>query len=296
MRRQGNIGKSFCSHWKGRTTAEAARKALEARIPGIAQSAIPINVESAARFVGIEQITEVETSAFDGLLSATRSGTYVATLRKGQSESRKRFTLAHELGHVIVRASIGRNTSVTVNEVFQCRATTAEEKEEERLCDLLASQLLMPQPQFAQVIQEIGVSAETIPDIARRFAVSLEAVSKRLLAVLPYAIGIGYWYLSDDNANFVPKWYLTRTGPRLIEQVIAVGSQGSQCFTDIQVRGWQWMSLQGPTDKYFVDVFPLKGTQKAWLLLVVFDGAAQHIMVTMSAIKTAAAQLPLIDE
>jgi Zn-dependent peptidase ImmA (M78 family) len=296
VRRRGNIGKSFCSHWKGRTTAEAARKALEASIPGIAQAAIPINVESAARFVGIEQITEVETSAFDGLLSATRSGTYVASLRKGQSESRKRFTLAHELGHVIVHASIGRRKSVTPNELFQCRATTAEEKEEERLCDLLASQLLMPQPQFTQVIQAIGVSAETIPDIARRFAVSLEAVSKRLLAVLPYEIGIGYWYLSDDNANFMPKWYLTRTGPRSIEQVIAVGSQGSQCFTDAQVRGWQWMSLQGPMDKYFVDVFPLKGPQKAWLLLVVFDSAARHIMVTMSAIKTAAAQLPLIGE
>jgi hypothetical protein len=70
-----------------------------------------IVVESAARFVGIEQITEMETSAFDGLLSATRSGTYVATLRKGQSESRKRFTLAHELGHVIVRGSVGRRTS-----------------------------------------------------------------------------------------------------------------------------------------------------------------------------------------
>jgi Zn-dependent peptidase ImmA (M78 family) len=296
VRRQGNISKLFCSHWKGRTTAEAVRKALEASIPGIAQSAIPINVESAARFLGIEQITEVETSAFDGLLSATRSGTYVATLRKGQSESRKRFTLAHELGHVIVRASIGRSTPAMANELFQCRATTAEEKEEERLCDLLASQLLMPQAQFVQVIQEIGVSAETIPDIARRFAVSLESASKRLLAMLPYAIGIGYWYLSDDNANFVPKWYVTRTGPRSIEQVITVGSQGSQCFTDIRVRGWQWMSLQGPTDKYFVDVFPLKGPQKAWLLLVVFDSAAQHIMVTMSAIKSTAAQLPLIDE
>jgi len=296
VRRQGNIGKSFCSRWKGRTTAEAVRKALEASIPGIAQSVIPINVESAARFVGIEQITEVETSAFDGLLSATRSGTYVATLRKGQSESRKRFTLAHELGHVIVHTSIGRRAPVTTNELFHCQATTPEEKEEERLCDLLASQLLMPQPQFAQAIQEIGVSAETIPDIAQRFAVSLEAVSKRLLAVLPYEMGIGYWYLSDNNANFMPKWYLTRNGPRSIEQVIAVGSQGSQCFTDTQVRGWQWMSLQGPMDKYFVDVFPLRGPQKAWLLLVVFDSAAQHIMVRMSGNKTAAAQLPLIPE
>jgi Zn-dependent peptidase ImmA (M78 family) len=291
------MSKAFCAHWKGRTTAEAARKALEANIPGVAQSAIPINVESAARFVGIEQITEVETSAFDGLLSATRSGTYIATLRKGQSESRKRFTLAHELGHVIVHGSVGRPPPVGAEELFQCRATTPAEKEEERLCDLIASQLLMPQAQFARVIQEIGVSAETVPAIARRFAVSLEAVSTRLVGLLPYEVGIGYWYLSDDGANIVPKWYLTRSGPRSSEQVIAVGSQGADCFGEVAVRGWRWMSLQGPRDKYFVDVAPLEGRQKAWLLLVVFDSAAQHIMASMSAIKpAAAAQLPLIGE
>jgi len=93
----------------------------------------------------------------------------------------------------------------------------------------------------------------------------------------------------------VPKWYLTRNGPRSIERVIAVGSQGADCFSNVAVRGWRWIPLQGPTDKYFVDVAPLEGRQKAWLLLVLFDSAARHIMESMSAIKAVnLAQLPLI--
>ena len=297
MTRSTDIVKAFRAHWKSRTTAEAARKALEAAIPGIAQSPIPINVDSAARYVGIEQITEVETETFDGLLSATPSGSYIATLRKGQSESRKRFTLAHELGHVILHRSIAPRQSIAVQGQLQCRAKTREEKDEERLCDVLASQLLMPQAQLMQVINEIGVSAQTLPDIARRFSVSLEAMSTRLLGVLPYELGMGYWYLSDNGANIVPKWFLTKHGARPIDQLIAVGSQGSDCFTEIAATGWKWMSLQGPKDKYFVNVAPLEGRPKAWLLLVIFDSAAPHIMTSLGASSSkAVGQLPLIDE
>jgi Zn-dependent peptidase ImmA (M78 family) len=298
MSRGGSVSKAFRVRWTARTTAEAAGKALEAMIPTIAKSGIPVNVESAAKYVGIQQINEVETSSFDGLLSATSPDTYLVTLRKGQSEVRKRFTLAHEIGHAIVYRSIGRRASATDDgAVLKCRAETADERDEERLCDLLAAQLLIPRDQLNLAIEETGACAQSVPGIARLFGVSLEAASRKLVELLPYEIGIGRWSMHADNGHVVAQWYVTRRGARFVEHVIAVGSPGSQCFAEKNVRGWQWFPLHGQMDKYYVDVCPLGGPQKAWLMFVVFDSAAEHIMTTLSRSKLPAVkQFPLLGE
>jgi len=297
MSRRGAVSKSFCDRWNGRTTTEAAGKALEAMIPTITKSGIPVNVELAAKYVGIEQTTEIETSSFDGLLSETKAGMYFVTLRKGQSEVRKRFTLAHEVGHAIVYRSIGRQGTATEKGQLKCRAETADEKDEERLCDLLATQLLMPREQFMRTMDEAGVCAQSVPEIARRFGVSLEAACRRLIELLPYEIGIGFWFMDEGAARVIPKWYFTRRGVSQLEHTISVGSPGSRCFTNENVRDWQWLPLHGHIDKYFVDVSPLETQRNSWLMFVVFDSAAEHIITTLSKGRSpTTVQLPLIDD
>jgi Zn-dependent peptidase ImmA (M78 family) len=298
MIRGGSVSKAFRVRWAARTTAEAAARALEAIVPTIMKSRIPVNVASAAKYAGIEQTNEVETSQFDGLLSVTSSGGYVVTLRKGQSEVRKRFTLAHEIGHAIVYRSIGRRASAADDgSLLKCRAETADEKDEERLCDLLAAQLLLPRDQLMLAMEETGACAQSVPAIARLFGVSLEAASRRFVELLPYEIGISRWSMHADNCHVVPQWYVTRRGARSVEHAIAVGSPGSQCFAQANVRGWHWFPLHGQLDKYYVDVWPLASPQKAWLMFVVFDSAAEHIMTTLSKRNSGSnAQFPLLDE
>jgi hypothetical protein len=278
MREGGTISRLFCERWGEKTRSGAARKALEAMIPNSSEAGIPINVHAAARYVGIEHILDLEASDCDGLLSATSSGTYVASLRKGQSQSRKRFTLAHEIGHLVVFRSIGHaNRPVNLGQIG-CRTHSPDEKDEERLCDILAAELVMPRTQFLQTMDEAGVSAATLPEIARRFGVSLQAAGRRVAQLIPYEIGIGLWSLSEDAPRFIPKWYLTKNNTISIEYVIEAGQPGSACFTDGAVRGWHWIPLHGQMDKYFVDVCPLPGPRKAWLVLVIFSDAAQQIM------------------
>ncbi len=111
----GTIVKSFCQHWHERTASGAARKALETLIPNAPRSTIPVNLDAAAKSVGIEQVVEDDIADADGLLSATESGFYIATLRRTQSRVRKRFTLAHEIRHVVVYRSVGRRSTSTVS-------------------------------------------------------------------------------------------------------------------------------------------------------------------------------------
>lgn len=292
------VSKRFRQHWGERTASGAARKALEAMIPGAALASIPINVEAAAKFVGIEQIVQGELPGVDGLLSLTSSGTYLVTLSRKQSRARKRFTLAHEIGHLVVLNSVGRPEGSTAANDLGCRAASAEDLEEERLCDLLASELLMPRKAFLQQMQLEGVCARSIPAIARHFDVSLHAASRRVADLQGYEIGVSWWCLSESASHLVPRWYLTKKGPMALPYAIDVKHASAALFSDTPVRGWHWLALQGQMDKYYVDIQPLPGTGKSWLLIVVFGDTAQQILAQISRGRGRSPdqQLPLAED
>jgi IrrE N-terminal-like domain len=180
MKRLGTISRLFYEHWGEKTRTAAARKALEVLIAGSSRAEIPVNVGAAARYLGIERLVYAALSDRDGSLAETSSGRYVATIRSTQSGVRRRFTLAHEVGHAIVLRSLGSKDLTRAGSRTASRPVTPDEKDEERLCDLLASELLMPRVRFLAVMEEIGVSAETIPQIAHRFEVSLQACARKV--------------------------------------------------------------------------------------------------------------------
>jgi hypothetical protein len=292
------VTKRFRQHWGERTASGAARKALEAMIPGAALATIPINVQAAAKFVGIEQIVQGDLQGVDGLLSLTSSGTYVVTLKREQSRIRKRFTLAHEIGHLVVFNSVGRRDGSIAANNLGCRTANPEDLEEERLCDLVASELLMPREAFLQQMQLEGVCALSIPAIARDFDVSLHAASRRVVDLLGYEIGVSWWGLSESASHLVPRWYLTRKGSMALPYAIDVKHASASHFSDKPVRGWHWLALQGQMDKYYVDIHPLPGTVKSWLLVVVFGDAAQQILAQIGAGRGSlpTRQLPLVED
>lgn len=283
MNTRGRISSLFCERWSERTASGAARKALKEFIPGSSGASLPVNLEAASKFVGIEQITEADLPTVHGLLSSTPSGSYIVSLARGQSRVRKRFTLAHEIGHAIVYKSIGVRGGLSKDgRRLSCGTETEDEIDEERLCDILATELLMPREQFHEFMEHTGVSALAIPMIARRFDVSLQAASRRIANVLSYEIGIGLWTLSDNGSHVAPKWYLTKQGALALPYAIAVGQPGATLFENAPARGWHWLPLHGHMEKYFVDIHPLPGNTKSWLLLVVFSSAAQQIFASIS--------------
>lgn len=82
------------------------------------------------------------------------------------SEQRKRFTIAHELGHAFFETT-GPNPPRTGAEL-------------ERLCDLIAVELLMPRSTFEDAAVELGFSLNTIQRLSRRFNTSMETTALRL--------------------------------------------------------------------------------------------------------------------
>jgi len=80
------------------------------------------------------------------------------------SATQRRFTIAHELGHAVF-ASTGRNYPRTGEEV-------------ERICDMLAAEFLMPEPEFRRRLGE-SPTAERILDLAALFKVPLYSAAIR---------------------------------------------------------------------------------------------------------------------
>jgi hypothetical protein len=294
----GEITRLFKLHWGDRTASGAARKALETLIPMLPRSSMPVNVAALAKLVGIEHVVEDDLAEVDGLLSVTPAGTYVATLKRGQSWVRKRFTLAHEIGHVVVYRSATRPEGAVGADRLLCHAGTASNADEERLCDTVATELLMPRESFLQSMENYGVSARTIPLIARQFGVSLQAASRRIASTLSYEIGVSLWGMSDAQSHFVPKWYVTKKGAMELPYAIDVRQRAGDLFSDMSIRGWQWLPLQGQMEKYFIDLQPLPSANKSWLLVVVFGDSASQVMTQIgrSRIPSGGEQLPLVEE
>lgn len=141
----------------------------------------PTNLEAVAERLGVVQISGEELS-ISGELRRERAGlkiVYSSMLPPG----RRRFTIAHELGHAIFETT--------------GPGCPRSGKELERLCDMLAKELLMPTDKFKARLQG-PLSLEKLNTLAREFDASLASTAIRCaelrdVSVLEVENGIVMW-------------------------------------------------------------------------------------------------------
>ena len=122
----------------------------------------PTDLDVLAARLNVTQIT-YEDLPFSGELRRNAKGFEIACASR-MSASRQRFTVAHELAHAIFETT-GPNCPT-------------RGKELERLCDMLASEILMPQEKF-MTFAAPHTRIEELFDISRVFKTSLAATAIR---------------------------------------------------------------------------------------------------------------------
>lgn len=103
----------------------------------------PINLGRVAEFLNVRAIDECDMAA-EASITKCNDGFWIR-VRKDRPLSRRRFSIAHELGHIVLDRMFGReNASVPVR--FRSRASVVEshDRDEEFLADHAAGCLLMP--------------------------------------------------------------------------------------------------------------------------------------------------------
>jgi Zn-dependent peptidase ImmA (M78 family) len=140
---------------------------------------------------------QFKTDEASGLYVQVDGGPHTIVINTtGSGKPRKLFTLAHEFGHVLLRAEGASNPSVIKNRV-------------ERFCNWFAAALLAPKHLIERVLEPFQNRAQADSDFIRRFAkklgISQEAAFLRLVETgfLKQA-DYDAWKARFDNTNHVP--------------------------------------------------------------------------------------------
>lgn len=140
-------------------------------------------LECVAEKLGVTGITKERLPFEGGVFQHGQS--LIIKLNSLSPLTRQRFTLAHELAHLILdpqKAATAR----------RCVTSSALEK----ACDAVAGELLMPMEEVRGLTAGRG-SIDTLVMLARRFDVSLQAAAVRVKEVALWKESIGFWRWSE---------------------------------------------------------------------------------------------------
>ena len=134
---------------------------------------VPVNIESIAKSLGAESVQRANISVAGMLLPTEDS--FRILVNKNEHWVRQRFSGAHEIAHLILDPKHAPSMRKEVPE-----APTTLEKH----CDMLAAQILMPDPTFSRYAKSEICSIQSILKLARTFQTSITATTIRLMDVI----------------------------------------------------------------------------------------------------------------
>jgi hypothetical protein len=175
----------FLRRYRAATLHGAAERASSQERAGlfIDWNRLPVDVECIAALRGMRVVGGMDAQGCaEGKLIPVKGG-FLVQLRQSSSATRKRFSMAHELGHALFYRDEGECPRHQIGLL-----NTEERSAEERICNLFAECLLMP---ALNLRNELGVVRPDSPcsflDLlertARKFHVSLHALITRLARV-----------------------------------------------------------------------------------------------------------------
>ena len=139
----------------------------------------PVDLESIAKALGISVNYERLDNDVSGLL-LLENGVARVAINQSHHRNRQRFTLAHEIGHVLLHATGDR---VFVDRrFFRNEWSSKGELREEIEANAFAASLLMPRSLIEQYLDtESGITDIDVFRLATRFEVSEQAMTLRLV-------------------------------------------------------------------------------------------------------------------
>ncbi|MBZ5577956.1 MAG: ImmA/IrrE family metallo-endopeptidase [Acidobacteriia bacterium] len=138
----------------------------------------PLDLVALCHELGL-RIREVSAKGFDGALIRSKAGQkgIVAVKASIREASRKRFTIAHEIGHFILH----KGMSLHVDQDFRINLRDGSTNDEEIDANAFAAELLMPTDFIGRDMQKTGgVGQQALERLARRYQVSARAMEIRL--------------------------------------------------------------------------------------------------------------------
>lgn len=134
---------------------------------------IPVDVVKIATEIGIDIFeTELKKEISGAIRYDSTNRSFSILLNKKNSPKRKRFTIAHELGHYFLHKSILQNDEIHIDILYRKNVNDYEEKK----VDYFAGALLMNE----MLLRKIYKQTDSITELSEIFDVSDSAMTVRL--------------------------------------------------------------------------------------------------------------------
>lgn len=147
---------------------------------------VPVVVEEVARALGADVRREPFEGDVSGMLLRDGRRTLIG-LNQRHPETRQRFSLAHEIGHLVLHRGKPLFVDHTVRvDLRDGRSATGTEREEIE-ANAFAAQLLMPEELILEAVESLQAEGATLADnelmsrLASDFKVSPQAMGFRLI-------------------------------------------------------------------------------------------------------------------
>ena len=139
-----------------------------------------IELEPLCKSLGVSDVSSARMNV-EGFLANTPRG-LIIRFNEGSSEARRRFTIAHELGHILLAKFQG-------HAVEDRRRSDGYSSHEESLVDAIAAELLTPTAEVYDLLARSQSHWRAVARISQKFNVSWTAAVRRLLN-MPQVIGL----------------------------------------------------------------------------------------------------------
>jgi Zn-dependent peptidase ImmA (M78 family) len=144
-----------------------------------------VDVVAIAKRLELRVVKAPLGGGISGLL-VTRQGVSTIIVEEDHHENRRRFTIAHEVGHHVLGHHFADGEHVHVDRISMRSAKSAEGTDVLEIeANQFAAALLMPEPLIERELAKMGTTdvKEVVSALANRFKVSGEAMAHRLGAL-----------------------------------------------------------------------------------------------------------------
>lgn len=200
-------------------------------------------------------VQETDLAGIEGYIEL-KDGKYVAVISKSAQERRRRFTLAHELCHVLLmrKAEDGKRLRLIRFRTNGNLPGLHQDPVEESLCNYFAGELLMPSYEIRALLSEQMIGPNKVLDLAEDYEVSIQTAAIQIVRLLKsQVIACSLWNL--ESLWPVPVWWTgfeTQNRSEL-QRLEAVAEKKAEL-----VEFWQSYSGRRQSVKVMVTLTPAK--------------------------------------
>jgi Zn-dependent peptidase ImmA (M78 family) len=218
-----------------------------------------------ARHLGVSDIRSRRIPA-DGRLRR-ENGKLILEVNETAPSSRKRFTIAHEIGHLLLADGGAFGCETMRSRGFASRRDA--DPREERWCDFIAAEVLIPIEWAADFTYGKAPGFDTIQAMAKHFDTSLAVAARRAVEAGMWRTRLIFWQASGDSYEAVAAYpaYSPTTLAFMRLDNLKDSLVGRALRSGRSQSGREKIEIEGSSEDYDVDVW-CEGKDKAAMLLI----------------------------